>query len=235
MTYGPLEFAPFEEALEILEAMNPVAKAIVGSYGDPAKAPDQFSDLDLIYVFDTNQIRLLVERCIDRLREIDDLVTIHLGVHFQLGHVISILFRREPLRWIDIGMMDRNFSENYLVDASMKVLTGHIPTCGIPTHPENWMLHLAKKLMQAQLRNNQLYVVTCACRYLTMVEVEAAMKRRVNSPTSGKFALRQVDGAAALGVVESRPLGLLSNDASKIIDAVLLDIRQRFPGIAAAL
>lgn len=228
----PVEFASFNQALAILNRMNPTAMAIVGSYGDLGKTPDQWSDLDLIYVFNSNEIGLLVEQFIDQLGEIDGLLFTYLGVHFQFGHVISIFFRDDPLRWVDIGMMDRNFSENYLVDLPMCVQKGHIPTCGIPSYPENQMQHLAKKLLKARLRNDQLYVATCACRYIAWLQVEAKMARRDLS-TPGKFALRRARDLAKRGHGEFRLEEYLSEDLPKIVDAVLDDIAKRFPEIAA--
>lgn len=215
--------------------MDPVAIAIVGSHGDPTKAPDRFSDLDLIAVFDTHEIRLLVDRYAIELEKLDGLVSTYLGVHFQFGHVFSLLFTNEPLRWIDIGMMDRNFAENYLVALPMKVLAGHIDTCGIPPHPQNQMLHLAKKLLQARARGDKLYLLTCACRYVTWLKVEAARRTNESHANSRWLALKR--GGESIGP-ETKAFNVdayLSDHVSEIVDAVLLDIRRRFPEMGSAL
>ncbi len=230
MNHIPAEFEQFNQALEILNEMNPAALAIVGSYGDPNKEPDQLSDLDLIYVFDTNAIRIYVDQFVSKLETIEGLIANYLGVHLQFGHVINIFFRHDPLRWVDIGLMDRHFSDDYLVDLPLSILKGSIRTSGITQYPENQMQFLARKLKKAQLRNDLLYVANCACRYVAWLHVATKIAKPLDT-LPDKFLLKNSDDAVRSGIENFCIEKYMSTNLSQIVESVLDDIAQRFPEV----
>lgn len=233
MEISSLLFARFRVVFDILEGMNPAAMAMVGSRGDSTKTPDEFSDIDTILVFEGADIVSIVELLLRKLNQIDDLQTVYLGVHFQFGHVVSAFFMSDPLRWIDIGLMDDHFARNYLVNLPMTVRHGRVQTCGIPPSPRNQMQHLARKLKKALLRNDRLQLASCAFRYLSWLQVDDRNSLQRNSFDSSDASPQYTAARLQGSETDSMLNGYLSNDVSKVVDAVLLDVATRFPELAA--
>ncbi len=225
----------FTPVLQILDAFIPSAIAIVGSRGDSTKSPDEFSDTDLIYVFDSRNILYLLGEIQQRLAKIVGLHTVYLGVHFQFGHVLSAFFESQPLCWIDIGLMDQDFAANYLVGLPMTVVHGSVPTCGLPTNPRNQMQHLARKLLKANLRNNSLHAVNCAFRYLNWLEVE---NRNTQAACNSERLPTQNPIIGDGHKCSSKPKrgdSSIQMDTIEVIHKVMEDIRIRFPELKNAL
>lgn len=183
----PSTFSKFYTPIKILDTFNPQSIAIVGSFGDITKTPSEFSDLDLIFVFNTESITIILNNLLGKLSEINKLHTTYLGVTFQFGHTISMYFEEHPLRWIDIGIMDTNFASDYLVNLPITIIKGCITTSGIPSFPINQMHHLAKKIMKAYFQKNNQSVLIFCHRYLGWWKIYYDTLLRMKNYNNSKY------------------------------------------------
>lgn len=213
------KFRRFDPAMKILESLNPEAIGVVGSYGDSSKAPDDFSDLDVLFVYETEEILVIVQELMNRLESINGIVASYLGVHFQFGHVVNIHFTDDPLCWMDIGIMDFVFANNYLVELPIKMVLGDIQTCHMPAQQKNQLRFLAMKYKKAVARKDHLYILNCAVRYLAWLRVIARSER--TEPHDQKASL----------VIDAE--NAFSKNIAFIINTVSKDIATRFPNIAS--
>jgi len=216
----PKKFSHFFEPINAIVLRHPVSISIVGSYGNPNKKPTESSDLDLIFVFDTGSIYEVFQRCLRDLYKIDNLWVVELGVHFQYGYVISIYYADNPLCWVDIGVMDVNFSENYLVNLPKKDVFGSIQSSGIGQNPVHQMNHLARKILKARGSGQALTVEIACYRYLAWLKVHSEIQM---------YKGRQEEACSK--VVDL--FGSYQNEdkSADVVKLVLSDIERRFPEI----
>lgn len=136
----------FQNALDEIGKFYPTAMSIVGSYGDVNKSPTEYSDLDIIFVFDTSNIFQLYEKIVESIKSLSLYYVAELGVHYQFGYLISV-YTLTPLLWVDIGIMDQHFASNYLVNLPQTSIFGIITPPSnhqFPFHNQN---HLARKII----------------------------------------------------------------------------------------
>jgi hypothetical protein len=162
----PSRFSKFTHIIDHLYFYSPAGIAIVGSYGDFTKAPTINSDLDLIFVYDSDCILSILEYFLNMLSANSEVQFNYLGVHYQFGHLISMHYKKDPYVWVDIGIMDVNYASNYLVDLPIKVIQGNIKTSGISTSPVNQLYNLAKKILKAKLQKHDQQLLIFCNRYL---------------------------------------------------------------------
>lgn len=233
MNFLPSNFLSFKEPLEKLSGYNPSAIGIVGSYGDPTKKPTEFSDFDIIYTFHSESAVRIVKSYLNDLSNIDGLTYYHLGTHFQFGHVISMYFENNPMRWIDVGIMDEYFSQNYLVGFPLTVVSGKIPTCGMLMIPINQMHHLSRKIISAKKQNKIQDVVLFCFRYLEWWKKHLEMLKRKEgvSDSTNSFLKSLTPEDSVLNTLLS---GVnLSSCADTVVCSILNDIKNRFPNVYA--
>lgn len=217
----PENFKQFIKPIDKLMLYNPVSISIVGSYGNPNKKPNSSSDLDLIFVFKTNYIYKILKDFLKDLYKINELCIIELGVHFQFGYVISIFYKNNPLLWVDIGIMDINFAENYLINLPRKDVFGSINNSGVGQNPFNQMNHLARRIISTY-NNKQHLTLKIAChRYLGWLKVYKDIQR------IGKKQNDIDSDVAKLFKSYS-----IFNRNINIINMVMTDIQNRFPEIS---
>lgn len=142
----PEKFLVFQSILDEIEKFSPTAMSIVGSYGDADKTPTEYSDLDLIFVFDTSDIFCLYSQIVEKIKNVPLYYVAELGVHYQFGYLISV-YIPTPLLWIDVGIMDQHFASNYLVNLPQTPIFGTITPPSnhqVPFHNQN---HMARKII----------------------------------------------------------------------------------------
>jgi hypothetical protein len=231
--YLPSSFSKFVKPIKILETYNPQSIAIVGSFGDITKTPTEFSDIDLIFVFNTNAITVILSDYLESLAKINKLIAIYLGVTSQFGHTISMYFKNNPLCWVDIGIMDSNFASNYLVNLPIKIVKGNIPTSGIPSFPTNQMHHLAKGIIKAHNQNNKQKVLISCHRYLRWWKIHIDTLLRMKNYDISKHRLKSYEiEYKSYEDSEISKFYYKYRSASKyrdIIKVVLSDIKNNFP------
>lgn len=231
--YLPPSYEPFIPILDLLTLYSPNAIAIVGSYGDFSKTPTILSDVDMIYIFETDFIIKILNCYIEELSRINELQFYYLGVTFQFGHTISMNFKDNPIMWLDLGIMDMNYSMNYLVDLPMKVISGKVNTCGIPPSPINQMHHLAKKIIKANMQNRHQNVLVLCYRYLGWWRIQYEMLERYisirkdNIPSNELEVeyFKRVNSEIGKNYINSN----LFMESEKIIKMVYSDIEIYFP------
>ncbi len=162
----PITFRRFSTPLEKLALMNPIGIALAGSYGNPKKIPDKCSDLDILFVFDNTNVLSILRHFESEIASERGLVYTHLGAHPQFGHLVNLFFADDPLRWIDVGIMDENFSRNYLTGQPITVIKGFVDTSGIPPSANSQLSHLAKKIMKTKQRNDITLMIVYSYRYV---------------------------------------------------------------------
>jgi hypothetical protein len=231
----PLSFVRFFGFIEILITFDPKSIAIVGSYGDFEKTPNQFSDLDLVFVFDTESILSILNNYMRKLSDLQGIEITYLGVTFQFGHTISMYFHDDPLHWIDIGIMDCNYANNYLVDLPLTAIKGIVSTCGISSSPQSQLHHLAKKILKAQrMDNSQLLIIFCY-RYLGWWKTCFDTLYRKISKHSNEHKIDKNDIAYFLDMSSEIREYFGNYDGTlkemDIIHMVMKDIEKRFPVI----
>ena len=224
----------FSSVIKVLNDLHPNSIAIVGSHGNPNKPPDIHSDVDLILVFDSDNIPSIVERAIDALQNLPEYRCVYLGVHFQFGHALSVYCRATPMEWLDIGIMGRDFSRNYLVDHPILPIVGNIQSSGAKSIPEYQLNHLARKLKKAILRNDSVQAFSCGARYLGWLEVEwrsLEQARRNNAQAdSGVPDHQSLPGDAFKYLIAD----MSTCSLAALISSVLCDAEQRFPELRSA-
>ncbi len=216
----PKKFSHFFAPINAIVLRHPTSISIVGSYGNPNKKPTESSDLDLIFVFDTELIYEVFQGCLNDLYKIDGLRVIELGVHFRYGYVVSVYYADNPLCWVDIGVMDVNFAENYLVNLPRKDVFGSIQNCGIGQNPLHQMNHLARKILVARGSRKVLTVEIACYRYLAWLKVHSDIQI---------YKGRQERDC--LEVVDLFGSGQNEDKCLNVVELVLSDIERRFPEI----
>ncbi len=233
MNFLPSNFLSFKEPIEKIMGYSPSAVGIVGSYGDSIKTPTAFSDLDIIFSFQSQSIVKIVTSYIDDLKKINNLVYYPLGNHLQFGHLISMYFENNPMRWLDVGIMDENFSDNYLVGDPLTIVFGKISTCGMLTGPIDRMHHLARKIISAKKQNKTQDVIIFCFRYLEWWKKHLEiLKRKENVSVPTKPFLESL-APEDLELNTYYSSLNLSSSADKVVYAILNDIQNRFPNVYA--
>lgn len=219
----PEKFSRFLAPLEKVAGSGSASISIVGSYGNPNKEPTESSDLDLIFVFDVDSAYRTYQKCLSDLHTIENLEVVELGVHFQYGFVLSLYYRDNPLCWIDVGIMDVAFSENYLVDLPKKDVYGSIQSGGIKQKPLHQMNHLARKILKS--RDTQGLSIDVACyRYLAWLKVYSEIQVIKNKPSKAALEI--------IGLFRPCKSEVKKEDVLKI---VMHDICLRFPSMVASI
>ncbi len=172
MTSGlPASFKAFFPCLDYLFKSGPSSVALAGSYGNPNKKPNRFSDLDILFVFPSHRILSVLHQWSESLTHLPAFSHTLLGVHPQFGHLVAVSLRESPTEWIDVGIMDTVFSEVYMTALPLRVLSGSIQTSGMPPDPLAQMEHLLRKRLKAKQRGNDLAAETYCLRYLQWLRV----------------------------------------------------------------
>lgn len=171
LKYFPNEFEEFSSELNKIQSFTPIAVSIVGSYGDSNKSTTSNSDLDIVFVFESDEIFRLHNEIVYELRNNKKLEVVELGVHYQFGYTLSIYYKEKPLKWIDIGLMDIHFANNYLVDLPKIDIIGCIKTQKNNQRPEFWLNHLARKIAKSLLQEDVLSAKIFSYRYISWKKV----------------------------------------------------------------
>lgn len=216
-SYLPNKFTEFDSVFDQLYKFRPINISIIGSYGDKNKTPDEASDLDMIFVFDTNNIYNLNSEISNEFDKIQGLRIIKLGVHFQFGFVYSIYYEKKPMKWLDLGIMDSNFANNYLVNFPKKDVKGSINPSANKEIPNNHLNHLARKITKYLHKGKLLQAKIASYRYLNWLNVENKIRKLKNNEQDNEFAR-----------IYNNKLKL--ND-KETLEYVLNDIKKREPSI----
>lgn len=175
----PVAFSRFEGPLEWLMSKNPSGVALAGSYGDLNKLPDSFSDLDILFVFNTTNILNIIREFMESLSNDTGLIGVYLGPHPQFGHLVNLYFSDNPTHWIDVGIMDENFACNYLTGLPITIIKGSVNTTGIPPNHYDQTSHLAKKIIKAKQRND-IHLMKIYCyRYAQWANIDISQEENV--------------------------------------------------------
>lgn len=173
----PEKFLLFQNALDEIEKFSPTAMSIVGSYGDAGKTPTEYSDLDLIFVFDTSNVFRLYSQIVEKIKDLSLYYVVELGVHYQFGYLISV-YTPAPLLWIDVGIMDQHFASNYLVNLPQTPIFGVITPPSnhqVPFHNQN---HMARKMITL-IKGREIFKATeVAYRYISWRLLELRLSGR---------------------------------------------------------
>ncbi len=185
--YFPIQFSSFRVVAETIHNFHPINISIVGSFGDQNKIPNDQSDFDVIYVFRTTNIYSVNDKINSQLKKIKKLKILELGVHFQFGFLYSLYFEDNPMRWIDIGIMDLNFAINYLVDLPKKDVYGSFRTSGIKEIPKNHLNQLGRKIIKYLNNGQHLQAQIVSYRYLNWLNVENKINKIRNNNIDIEF------------------------------------------------
>lgn len=186
-SYLPDSFLEFKKIFDILNKYKPKNISIVGSYGDKFKTPKKHSDLDILFVYETNEIFKVNEKIKNEIKKIKKIKLIELGVHYQFGFVCSIYFENNPKKWIDLGIMDLNFANNYLVDFPKTDIKGIITNSKNKEIPNNHLNHLSRKILKLLKKNKILQAKIASYRYLNWLNVEQKILKIKNLETDNYF------------------------------------------------
>ncbi|HDL01843.1 MAG TPA: hypothetical protein ENH23_06395 [candidate division Zixibacteria bacterium] len=224
LDFVPDRFSRFLEPIEAIVMREPASISVVGSYGNPNKKPTETSDLDLIFVFDVASIYRIYQSCLNDLCRIEKLKVVELGVHFQYGFVASIYYHDEPLCWVDIGIMDVTFAENYLVNLPKKDVFGIIQSSDIKQNPIQQMNHLARKILKSHDGTQTLSIDIACYRYLSWLKVYSEIQMNKN----------EYD-ADVLGIIDLFQTCKHEVKREDVIKLVFNDIGMRFSEIMEAV
>ena len=170
--YLPKKFSEFIVIINKIIEYKPLYISIIGSYGNKNKKTKETSDFDIIFVFDTKRIFNLNCSIIKNLKKIENLKVIELGVHFQFGFVCSLYFENKPMKWIDIGIMDMIFANNYLVNLPKKDIKGNVELSGINQVPKNQINHISRKIVSCLNNGEILQAKIASYRYLNWLKID---------------------------------------------------------------
>ena len=132
-----------------------------------------------------------------------------------------------------LAIMDENFSHNYLVGFPLTVVSGKISTCGMLMIPINQMHHLSRKIISAKRQSKTQDVVLFCFRYLEWWKKHLEMLKRKEgvSVTTKSFLESLTPEDLVLNSILSS-LSLTSS-ADTVVNAILKDIKNRFPNVYA--
>ncbi|NTV41218.1 MAG: hypothetical protein HGA61_03005 [Candidatus Moranbacteria bacterium] len=222
----PEKFKEFKPVFQTLSSLNPKSVSIVGSYGDSNKTPSDSSDLDAIFVFDKSDIRTLYGKCLLELNKINNLEVVELGVHAQFGYVFNIYFKDNPLKWIDLGIMDVNFSENYLSNLPKTDIFGHTDVSKDKPSAIAHMNQLSRKIIVALRKKDYLTLTTFCFRYLGWWKVYSRINKLRNQKKGVQCQISTDDFINNLYQTYT-----CSMSTEIIVSFVLKDIAERFPAL----
>lgn len=172
----PDKFKEFTKPVSSIMSFNPTNISIVGSYGNHNKYPNKFSDIDLIFVFETNDIYKLYSKILTNLQNVDNLVCLELGVHYQFGYTLNIYFRNNSCKWIDVGIMDCHFATNYMINLPKKDVYGSFKTQKNKQIPSSHINQLGRKILNCIKQEHVFNAKILAYRYLDWLKVENDIK-----------------------------------------------------------
>ncbi len=220
-SFLPEDFLCFCGVLDAIFSFEPIGVSIIGSHGDKHKTTNESSDFDIVFVFDTENIYELNTKIRIEFANIPNLKTVELGVHYQFGFVYSIYFRENPMRWMDVGIMDLNFATNYLVDFPKIDVRGNIKPCKNKEVPDSHLNNLSRKIVRHLNKGQILQATIAAYRYLNWLNVE----NKVNKIRGLKMDDEFED-------IYSNSRELNNRD---VLDYVLVKIKNREPQIWAEI
>ena len=168
----PDSFKEIDCPISTITSFNPKNIAIVGSYGNPNKIPNIFSDIDLVFIFETNNIFKLYNDLLTSLQKIKRLVCEELGVHYQFGYTINIYYEDNSQKWIDIGVMDCHFATNYMINLPKKDVYGNFFPQKNKQLPSAHISQLGRKINICLKQANIFNAKILAYRYLSWIKVE---------------------------------------------------------------
>lgn len=216
-SFLPDGYSCFCGVLDAIYKFAPVGVSIIGSRGDKNKVVNESSDLDIVFVFNTQNICELNTKIRIEFGNIANLRIIELGVHYQFGFVYSIYFQENPMKWMDVGVMDSSFASNYLVDFPKTDVRGSVKPYKNKEVPDNHLNHLSRKIVKHLNKGQFLQATIAAYRYLNWLNVE----NKVNKTKGLK--------------VDSEFEEIYSNnyklDNKGVLDYVLVKIKNREPRI----
>ena len=91
------------------------------------------------------------------------------------------------MSWIDIGIMDVNFAQNYLCNLPKKDILGSFKTSGIKEVPKNHLNNLGRKIVKYMNKGQHLQAKIASYRYLNWLNVENKVKRLKKIKFDEKF------------------------------------------------
>lgn len=216
-SFLPERFKRFASVISTILEFSPIGYSFVGSYANPRNTPSKYSDLDLVFVFDTKHIFDVYSLIVSKLNFTEDIRVIELGVHYQYGYTICIYYVDNPLQWVDLGIMDESFSRNYMIDFPKKDILGEIIPSNNHQRPLFQMNHLARKIILAIIKEDLLSAKIFAYRYIGWEKVLFKVQDIVNDTKT-----------AQSGFVED----IKTKNDKEILSFVLSDIKSRFVELA---
>lgn len=168
----PSRFAPLFCILNDIAGLNPVGIAVAGSFGNPKKYPDNNSDLDLLFVFNSENIMEIVREVESITSGHHDLKCLRLGPHPQFGHLLNIFDTKDPLLWVDVGVMDVNYSRCYLTGLPITTLFGDVVNSGLPPDVDAQLEHLYKKIVKSINKGKNDLVINYCFRFYQWANIE---------------------------------------------------------------
>jgi hypothetical protein len=176
LEFLPAKFAEFIKPINSIISFNPACISIVGSYGNLNNQPTDFSDIDLVFIFNTDNIYRLFRDIAIKLSKIRGLTYVELGVHYQFGYELSIYYKKKYQKWIDIGIMDYHFAVNYMINFPKIDVYGTFNPQQNKQNPQAHLNHLGRRILNYLAQKEILKATILSYRYLNWLNIENVSK-----------------------------------------------------------